>query len=271
MATTEDRAHIAQIHTSGCFSRPEEPQEAYLQQSSSWTQAQPDSGWEYPQCVVKIFAEQFAVDLKKIPVEISANGLMPWELACCWIDSEGHAAIQIRPQDKTSRLVQAEALLTHEAVHAVRGRLFSSIFEEHCAYAACRKAFPQTFPLWRTFLGPLFTSPREVAVILCLIWGTWGLPMLFDWDVSFPVLLCLSLSYLIIPFVRLVTRWTVWRKALKNIAAQWPHKEWKLIIRLSDAEVIWLSQLNRTNLREAVQEKARQEWRWAYFLDELLE
>ncbi len=271
MATAAERAQIAHTYKNGCFSRPKEPLEAFLQLSSTWVSAEPVQQWTYPLPVAKGFFEHFGVDLQKIPVEISSKGLMPWELACCWIDEEGRGTIQIRPQDKPSTFVRPGELLTHEAVHAVRGRLFSSLFEEHCAYAACYKVFPRTFPLWRTFLGPLFTSPKEVIILVCLIWGTWGVPMLMDWDVSYFLLGGLSFSYLLVPFARLVTRWRAWRRALNNIAVAWPNKEWKLIIRLSDEEILWLSRLRKADVRQAVHDKALQEWRWEYFLEEILE
>ena len=196
---------------------------------------------------------------------------MPWELACCWIDQDGRGTIQIRPNERSQKFVQNEAILTHEAVHAVRGRLFSSIFEEHCAYAACHEVFPQSFPFWRAFLGPLFTSPKEVITLLILVWGTWGIPMFFDWDVSYVLLLTLSFSYLLYPFTRLISRWKVWKSAIKNIADEWPSKEWKLMIRLSDQEIEWLSHLKKGDVREAIHEKARHEWRWEYFLEDILD
>jgi hypothetical protein len=271
MSTTSERPSIASVHRNGCFSRPEESQEAYLRAASTWTVSDKEEEWDFPPIVKKTFAERFGVDLQKIPVEISSKGLMPWELACCWIDQDGRGAIQIRPNDRPLKLVQSEAILTHEAVHAVRGRLFSSVFEEHCAYAACYDAFPHTFPGWRAFLGPLFTSPKEIIIILIIVWGTWGVPMLFDWDIPYSLLFCLSLSSLFFPFMRLLNRWRVWRKALKNIAGEWPNKEWKLMIRLSDQEIRWLATLKKSTVRDAIHKKAGQEWRWEYFLEEILD
>jgi hypothetical protein len=271
MSTSSMSELVANGYQSGCFSRPEESQETYVHICSTWGQSDNEEECQYPQIVRKAFAERFAIDLQKIPVEISSKGLMPWELACCWVDQDGRGTIQIRPNDRPFKFVQSEAILTHEAVHAVRGRLFSSIFEEHCAYAACYEAFPHSFPFWRTFLGPLFTSPKEVVTLLLLIWGTWCIPMIFDWDVSYPLLFCLSLTFLLFPCIRLLSRWKIWQKAMKNVSSEWPNKEWKLMIRLSDEEVKWLAQLPKEEVRDAVHEKAAREWRWGYFLDDLLD
>jgi len=271
MATIPERNQISAIYKNGCFSRPEESLEAYLHTSSAWPLPAKEDGWEFPPLIKKTFADRFEIDLQNIPVEVSSKGLMPWELACCWIDEDGRGTIQIRKNDRSLKLVQSEAVLTHEAIHAVRGRLFSTIFEEHCAYAACHAAFPLSFPSWRAFLGPLFTSPKEVFILLLLIWGTWGMPFAFDWEFPYSLLFCLSFSFLLFPFFRLLKRWRIWRKAMKNIAAEWPDKEWKLIIRLSDQEISWLAALSKENVRDAVHEKASDDWRWNYFLDELLD
>ena len=271
MSTPSEGDLITSVHKNGCFSRPEESQEAFFHVVSTWTQADEKDEWAFPPVVKKAFSDRFGIDIQKIPVEVSAKGLFPWELACCWIDQDGRGTIQIRPNDRSLKLVQSEAILTHEAVHAVRGRLFSRIFEEHCAYAACYEAFPNTFPGWRAFLGPLFTTPKEVIILMLFIWGTWGIPMLFDWDVSYALLSCLSLSFLVFPCIRLLSRWIVWRKALKNIGAEWPSKEWKLMIRLSDQEIKWLSRMRKGDVRDAVHKKASCEWRWRYFLDEILD
>jgi hypothetical protein len=271
MSIHSERALIASMYRNGCFSRPEESQEEYLRLSSTWVHPDDGKEWKYPKIVKKAFTDRFGIDLQKIPVEISSNGLMPWELACCWIDEEGRGTIQLRSNDRTQKFVQSEAILAHEAMHAIRGRLFSSIFEEHCAYATCYEIFPHSFPSWRAFLGPLFTSSKEIVILLLLIWGTWSVPMLFDWNFSYSLLFFLSISFLIFPFIRLLTRWRAWRKAMKNIAFEWPNKEWKLIIRLSDQDITWLSELRKDNVRDAIHKKAANEWRWKYFLDEILD
>lgn len=271
MSTTLEKALLSSCNKNGCFSRPEESKTAFLQASSSWSQEDESTRWEYPQIVTQTFADRFGIDLQKVPVEVSAKGLMPWELACCWIDKEGHGTIQVRPHERGKKIVRSEVILTHEAIHAVRGRLFSTKYEEVCAYAACHDAFPHSFPFWRAFLGPLFTSPKEVIIILCIIWGTWGLPLLMEWDIPFTFLFSISFLPLLFPFTRLLRRWRVWNKAMKNIAFEWPHKEWQLMIRMTDAEIEWLASLRKKQVRHAVHEKALTDWRWEYFIEEILD
>ena len=248
----------------GCFSHPDDSEEGFRAVAASW--APPCDSPGYPSHVREIFSDRFGVDLGAVPLITSSKGLMPWELACCWLDEDGRGSIQMRPSLGPQGRVPLDVILVHEAVHAVRGRLDASKFEEHTAYAASREVFPGVFPKWRAYLGPLFSSVREVTILLVLLWGSWGVPLFTSvgaWTVA-----GIDGMILAVFLARLQYRWAVWNRAFGAVASEWPATAWKLMIRMADEEVEWLSKT--TCVREEVAKKAAHEWRWRYFLEHLL-
>jgi hypothetical protein len=252
----------------GCFSRPGDSEEEFSATASSWNQS--IGSWEYPPHLKEVFAERFGVELDSIPLQVSSKGLMPWELACCWLDEEGRGSIQMSPSTRPQNRVPLDVVLVHEAIHVVRGRLNATRFEEHIAYAACRAVFPKAFPRWRAWIGPLFSSVREVIALLVLLWGSWGLPLFLDTSVPTFLIAGIDLSIIGIFLIRLHGRWTVWNKAMNAITSQWPTTAWRLMIRMTDEEVEWLSTIPKNRVREEIAQKAATEWRWRCFFDGLL-
>ena len=126
MVTPDQKNSLMNADRIGCFSRPDESIESYLLDFATWDTTEAE--WDYPRIIKKLFAERFGIDLQKVPLEVSSKGLMPWELACCWIDQHGRGTIQVRMNDSSQPRVSKDAVLTHEAIHAVRGRLHSSKF-----------------------------------------------------------------------------------------------------------------------------------------------
>ena len=253
----------------GCFSRPGDSEEEFCSIAASWNPSA--ASWKYPDHLKAIFAERFGVDLQSIPLTTSSRGLMPWELACCWLDEDGRGTIQMRPSASVQNRVPLDVVVLHEAVHAVRGRLGASKFEEHVAYAACRAAFPNIFPRWRAWIGPLFSSVREVIALLVLLWGSWGVPLFSN--ISIPATLITGFDLLIVTIflIRLQSRWKVWNNAMDVVAVLWPTTAWKLIIRMADEEIEWLSTLPKDRILEEIKQKALTDWRWRYFLTLLQE
>ena len=250
----------------GCFSRPDEPEREFLAAAASW--APSEGSWEYPPHVKELFADRFGVDLGAVPLRLSSKGLMPWELACCWLDEEGRGSIQMRPSVGPKGRVPLDVVLVHEAVHAVRGRLNASKFEEHAAYSACREAFPGTFPAWRVWIGPLFSSVREVLTLLVLLWGSWGVPIFFNSSIPFWAIAGADGIIVSAFLLRLQRRWTVWERAMRAVVSHWPATAWRLMIRMADEDVEWLSEA--VHPREEIEKRAAQEWRWRYLLDYVL-
>lgn len=252
----------------GCFSRPDDSLEHYQEVVFSWNRS--DTGWSYPEKLREIFSLRFAVDIQNIPIETSSKGLMPWELACCWIDREGRGGIQVRPIASSQQRVPFEVVLFHEAIHAIRGRLEAPIFEEYIAYAACRSAFPVLFPRWRMWTGPLFSSVREVVVLLVLLWAMWIVPVALDVELHPFAIGAMNIVCLAYFLFRLKHRWKIWHRAMKSISTVWPEQAWALMVRMSDEEIYWLASIRKKDVRQAVQEKASLEWRWRYFLRDIL-
>jgi hypothetical protein len=250
----------------GCFSRPDDSEENFLSTAASWTPK--GASAKYPETVRKAFFERFSVHLGAVPLEVSSKGLMPWELACCWTDDEGRGMIQMRPLARLQKRVPLNAVVVHEAVHAVRGRLKAKKFEECTAYAACRAVFPESFPRWRAWIGPLFSSAREAGILIALLWISWGVPIFLCSSVSAWAVAGIDGVLLAAFLGRLQSRWNVWNKAMSAVVSCWPKTAWKLMIRMTDDEIEWLSKVR--NVREEISEKAGREWRWRYFLDELL-
>jgi len=257
----EHKIHI--LDKNGRFSRPEEQLDSFLQQSKT---SRPLSDSVIPYPVTKAFSDKLSVNIQSMPIEQSAKGLLPWELACCWIDEDGEPMIRMRPSQ--DGLISKETVLVHELVHAVRGRLSSSKFEEFCAYDVCATLTP--LPKWRRFLGPLFSSAKEVLFIFLALWCNFILPLFFNFHPSALALSIVPVLSISLPFARLISRWRTWNRALHLVSIHWPQKEHALLIRLADEEIIWLSKLEPSQVVSSIQEKARYDWRWQFFLSHIL-
>jgi len=257
----EDKVRL--LDKTGRFSRPEEAIDSFLQQARS---RQPCNDCVIPYPVAKAFSEKLCIDIQSVAIEQSSRGLLPWELACCWVDEEGESTIRIRPSKKG--LISKNTLLVHELVHAVRGRLSSSKFEEFCAYDISAALTP--LPKWRRFLGPLFSSAKEILFICLLLWSNFFLPLLFNFHPSTFALSIIPVLSIALPFTRLITRWKTWNKALHNISLHFPERARALLIRLADEEIIWLSKLDPDQTVSAIQERALYDWRWQFFVSYIL-
>jgi len=259
--THKTRIRILDQH--GRFAHPEEQLDAFLLQSRPLPA---ESEYLIPYPICKAFSDRLLVDVAAVPIEQSSQGLLPWELACCWIDEEGNSKIRIRPTK--NKKVSYNSILAHELVHAVRARLSSKKFEEFCAYDTCSALSP--LPKWRKFLGPLFSSAREVLVILLLLWCNFILPFFFRLHPHPLSLLIVPALCLGLPLIRLIYRWRTWNRAAKNIHAFWPDKTYALLLRLGDDEISWLSKLPRKQVPDALHNKATHEWRWEFFVEHIL-
>ena len=220
-----------------------------------------------PELVSKFWLE-FALDVRSLPIETSKKGILPWEPACCWTDGKGKSFIRIRPEEE-HRVVSKDAVIAHECVHALRGRLFSHSFEEMCAYSVSAELFPKEFPLWRTWLSPLFSSTKEVLFTFLWMVGCWTLPWILDTDFSSFSLLLLSLLPLIGYVMRLQGRWRKWHKARTVLSSINPKNALSLLLRLPDEDITWLSKQNQDCL-EKISERAKKEWRWCFFKEAFL-
>lgn len=223
----------------------------------------------HPPEIVSYFWVRFALDIRSIPVKISKKGIFPWEPACCWTDTKGESFIQIRP-DSEHTLISKNAVLAHEYVHALRGRLFSNKFEEICAYTISADLFPKDFSRWRTWLSPLFSATNEVIFSFFWMIGCWALPWALN--TQFSVFFLCGLSFLpVIGFLlRLFFQWNTWNKARAVLSSINEKGALSLLIRLTDEDIEWISQYTEKDFPTALKERASKEWRWSFFKEAFL-
>ncbi len=255
----EDALEIAStLDSQGCFAGPEEPLEQYVTKQKKGIASQ----HILPQELVEAFGTKLKVDVTSLPVEETSKGLFPWELACCWIDEEGNSLIRVRPEG-TGSPVHRTAVIAHELIHAMRGGLASTRFEEVTAYAATRALFPRYLSAWRCFLGPLFDTSYEVILFLVASWACWLIPFLL----SLPLMpfLILPIGFLSWLTIRLIHRWRVWRSSFQKLERLCGHWALALIVRLSDDEIEGLATVPDEQVSMVFSERARVEWRLAIF------
>lgn len=253
----KDSKIVASYDAACCFPRPHESLHHYLHDCQPLLRSQ----GKIPEDIVQLFAQKFYVDIESISVERSSKGLWPWELACCLIEDK-KPVVQIRPA------CEAKAVLCHELIHAARCRLDSPLFEEHIAYAATAVLFPRHVVKWRAWLSPIFPNSRVVIITLLQTWIWWTLPVLFDLPFF------LGLGFLFFPLwllYRLTRRWATWNKAFSSVALYWPRAVWPLFLRLHDEDIVWLSNLPNIEVVSEVHKRAHEDWRWAFFLEQILE
>lgn len=252
----------------GYFARPHESLEDFIRSgpASFVNTSNPET---HPPELVSKFWMQFALDVRSVPIQISKKGILPWEPACCWIDKNGTPIIHVRPSAE-HRIVSRDAVLAHECVHAIRGRLFSDHFEEMCAYSVSAELFPKDFPRWRTWLSPLFSSAHEVLFTFFWMIGCWALPWLVNMDVSPLVPFLLSMSPLLGFVFRLKRRWDKWHKA-RDLLASVNHKTaLSLLLRLPDEDITWIARQNKKDFPAKLKERSCKEWRWYFFREAFL-
>lgn len=256
------------IDNVGCFAGPDDTLDVYVTKKNK----SQNSKNAAPQELAEAFQTRLHVDISQISIEETPKGLMPWELACCWIDEDGSSTIRMRPET-TKTTINRTAVLTHELIHAMRGRIGSTTFEEFTAYAVTASLFPHYLTPWRTFLGPLFNSALEVILVIATVWACWLLPFFL----SLPVLpfLLLPVTTIALLFLRLFLRWRVWNAAFERLNGTFSTLALPLVVRLSDEEIRWLAMLPHNRVRNAFLERAKKEWRFRLlekkFLLDLLE
>lgn len=95
---------------------------------------------------------------------LSSKGLAFWQAAATWIDVKRIYFIRIRPSRWVSFFVDRNELLSHEAIHAARAAFQEKKYEEFFAYQSSSSK-------WRRIFGPLFRTPVEATILVCLLLG----------------------------------------------------------------------------------------------------
>ena len=98
------------------------------------------------------------------PVTYSNKKLPFWQGGATWIE-EGVPEIQLRSKFLEKKKVLSyskEEVLQHESVHALRSAFEEPVYEEVLAYMTSPKK-------WRRYVGPLFRSYKEAALLLGIL------------------------------------------------------------------------------------------------------
>lgn len=264
----QDFQKVLLLDRHGFFARVHESLDEFLRSGppSFINTSSPET---HPPELVSKFWLQFALDVRSVPIEISKKGVFPWEPACCWIDKKGTPMIRVRPA-REHRIVSKEAILAHECVHAIRGRLFSNHFEEMCAYTVSAELFPKDFPRWRTWLSPLFSSATEVLFTFFWMIGCWTLPWIIGMGISPLIPLSVAFLPLLGYVLRLQKRWKKWHKARDLLTSINPKTALALLVRLPDEDINWLAEQNAKDLPIKLKERSTKEWRWYFFREAFL-
>ncbi len=249
----------------GIFAHQLEDIEDFIKEGESY----PEVSSSIPSQIKTLIKRHFAVDASHIAIEESTKFLLPWEIACCIIEENGPPSIYTRPRQWFFRSIPQEAILSHELIHAFRGRLQSNIFEEHAAFDATLLLFPNQISTLRTWTGPLFTNAREALVTCILLFTVNLLPWFFNCCANTTLLLLSTAIIIAYPCLRCAFRWKKWNSAKKVLLNQFPNQTWKILIRLSDPEIDELSQLENSQATNFFKKKAQESWRWAMFTSEL--
>jgi hypothetical protein len=248
----------------GIFIVPGETEEAFLLRAHALlANKNEEPSFKESRAIVK---KAFGVDPIWVKVFYSDIELYPWEIACTWYDEVPSIQLHTRFKDKKTFLgiYSEEAVLAHEYVHAVRAPLGDSVFEEFFSYHISNP--------FRRIVGPIFEEPRESLFLVLLLLSTTIAAICSDLFMERLFwLLFLLLGFCTIAFIfylslRLVKRFSQFRRCLRNLAAITP-TPLALMIRLTDVEIILFSKQKPEEIMLTIQEKRMHDYRWRSLCD----
>lgn len=200
-----------------------------------------------------ILRQVYGVDPSWVRVEYAKKGLYPWEAGCTWYDDVPWIQLHksFLTSDKRFGIYSKEEVLAHEYVHAVRAPLESSRFEELSAYLLSYYAKKGPLTLFRAFLGPLFDRPWQViTAFVCFLFA----PLI-------------GLLFLGCCFARLLYTWRQWFLCKKHLLPI-TDAPLKLMVRLSDQEIVLFSKLSTKQIAAYIAEQT--DFRWTILQQHLL-
>jgi hypothetical protein len=209
--------------------------------------------------------DMFDVDTSHIAIEKSSKSLLPWEIACCLFNEKAIPSIYVRPGRWFFHSIPEEAIIAHELIHALRGRLDSTVFEEYAAFDGAQYLYPGAVSHLRTLTGPLFTNPFEAIILCILLFIVSLLPWFFAPFATMSVLLPLMAAIVAYPIFRCAYRWRVWNRAKKALGEYSSENAWKILVRLGDKEIFELARLRKGCAAHYIAQKQQASWRWAVF------
>ena len=192
----------------------------------------------------------------------SKEGMIPWELAVCWQDSEGSSTLHLHPSIQKESQADIRAILLHELVHAARARLESSCFEEIIASEVMKTEPISLRYRMRAALSKVCLSTHDslsllvwhVLLIIAFIWGNLSL----EAYVGLIAFFWLGLTGRSFWLSR------IWKKAFLNIQNAFPRKGWACMLRATDRDVFFLANLAPKKVVEEIEKRTLDDWRWCY-------
>jgi hypothetical protein len=191
----------------------------------------------------------------------SDEKLSPWQGAMTWVE-EGLPFFQLRRGFKKGRylgIYERKEILAHEAVHVSRALFNEPKFEEVLAYRVSRYR-------WRQWVGPLFRSPWESTLAICLMalfpCVQW-LRLFFGDHLLFVLPIGLSGSLFVLASLRLGWTHYRFRKCVKKIEGLLKGKGTVLafVCRLTDREILLFSKSSEEEIRGYIRQESSLRWR----------
>lgn len=238
----------------GIFCHPTETLEQFARRAHKCAPVNTDAN------ATDLLKKLFHIAPDWIEVVWSAKGLMPWEAAAAWIDSDAEGDPVCRIQVKKCSWYPKHEVIAHEMVHAMRAGFQEEKFEEILAYQTSSNRF-------RRYWGPLFSKPAETKWFLASLLLPWliflaeicfGLPF----DVA-PLMWipCIALGAL---GLRLYRKQRVFAKCCRALARALPSPENALgvVLRLTDGEIDHFSRSSSSAILAYAVEKQTSDLRW---------
>lgn len=240
---------------------------------------------EIDRCKADLHRFDLCVDW--LPILYRQKGLSFWEGGACWIgkwqeisrhfslkstmeNERCFCVVQIHPklaQNKKYWFCHLDEVIEHEAIHAARLEFSEPRFEEMLAYQSSRSR-------WRKIVGALFRSPKEVFFFTAILIGSIGMQILaLFWNLPF-----FSSFFLFLPWgilagliIRLLRDRKIFARAYRRLEKALSIDPFALLVRLTDREIVSISQCPENDIPDWMSKKRKESWRWdlfyrAYFL-----
>ncbi|MBI3212153.1 MAG: hypothetical protein HYZ47_05715 [Simkania negevensis] len=267
----------------GFIPGPDEEEDGFLERVKAW-QKLPELKDAFLKNGEKIEPKELFPFFKKLEKALaiaprwifffySNKRLTPWQGGATWVmeakQKVPYPLVQLRRRFKKGcgYLYQAEELLFHETIHAIRAHFNQPKYEEHLAYYFSKKKI-------RRFLGPLFRSPLETTFLLVSLLFPILCQTLFFLSES-PLTFFLAertplvpLSAIFLFMTRLLLERRLFKKTLQKLSLLFPSLKHAIAIaiRMTDEEISLFASLPVEALHRLIQEKGESSLRWKQIL-----
>jgi len=232
---------VLEYNKKGVFPLDGETKEQYIERAKKILKGSKDRAYPFLEKV-------YDVSPQWVKVCYRAKNLHFFEAGCTFFEGE-KVWIEMRPQfEKRGFFLwySFQEVFSHECIHSVRYPLESEKYEEFFAYflSSCLKRKT------RSFLGPLFSNTREV-----LLFSLSAILPLFSFMLG-PLSLLAPFVVLLYFILRLNHRWNRWVQCQKKVPLP-------LMVRLKDEEIDLFARMSKEDIKEYIEEKKKDSFRWA--------